>query len=207
MPSRPRCSCSICLRRQMLRWVCTNLPTHMIQIRLLARSMPVGPPTLVAGHVEPLFRAMLLLRSAQRTPHTRIASNLELRGAVVQKVLIVDDSKLARMAVRRVLTGLRPSWVSSEAASVDEALASIRKGSPDFVLLDYNMPGKDGLALAIELRGLDPQIPVAVISANHQVEVVHRVRAAGAAFIPKPLTEQALDDFLSGAARASGGCP
>jgi len=124
---------------------------------------------------------------------------------VVQKVLIVDDSKLARMAVRRVLTGLHPSWVSKEAASADEALASIREDSPDFVLLDYNMPGKDGLALVIELRGLGAEIPVAVISANHQLEVVHRVQAAGATFIPKPLTEHALGDFLGGASASRGG--
>ena len=54
--------------------------------------------------------------------------------------------------------------------------------SPDFVLLDFNMPGKDGLTLAEELRSLDPQLHVAVISANHQVEVVNRAQAAGACF-------------------------
>jgi CheY-like chemotaxis protein len=122
---------------------------------------------------------------------------------VIHNVLIVDDSKLARMAVRRVLSSLHPEWASREAASADEALASIREDSPDFVLLDYNMPGKDGLVLAAELRELNPGINVAVVSANQQMEVIHRVRAAGATFLAKPLTEKALGDFLSEAANQS----
>jgi CheY-like chemotaxis protein len=65
------------------------------------------------------------------------------------------------------------------------------------VLLDFNMPGKDGLALAEEFRALNPEVKVAVISANHQVEVINRARAAGATFLPKPLTEPMLNEFLS----------
>jgi FixJ family two-component response regulator len=42
-------------------------------------------------------------------------------------------------------------------------------------------------------------MPVAVISANIQVEIVNRASDAGAAFLPKPLTEQALAAFLSDA--------
>jgi FixJ family two-component response regulator len=67
------------------------------------------------------------------------------------------------------------------------------------VLVDYNMPGKDGLTLAAELRELNARIGVAVISANHQVEVIDRARASGATFIRKPLTETALAEFLSAA--------
>jgi CheY-like chemotaxis protein len=110
--------------------------------------------------------------------------------------LIVDDSKLARMAVARVLQGLHPDWKSIEAANSEQALVCVQQESPDFVLLDFNMPGKDGLALAEELRTLMPQLRVAVVSANHQVEVIERAHAAGATFLRKPLTEQALADFL-----------
>ncbi len=122
---------------------------------------------------------------------------------MTRKVLIVDDSKLARMSVAKVLKALHPDWVMVEAGDATQALASMDRESPDFVLLDYNMPGKDGLALAAELRELKPRIGVAVISANHQVEVIERARAAGAAFIRKPLTEQALADFFNGASSQS----
>jgi CheY-like chemotaxis protein len=116
---------------------------------------------------------------------------------VSRKVLIVDDSKLARMAVVRVLSGLHSDWSTEEAANADQALASFKQNTPDFVLLDFNMPGKDGLALAEELRELNPKVSVAVISANHQIEVVDRARAAGATFLPKPLTEKTLSEFLN----------
>lgn len=114
-----------------------------------------------------------------------------------RKVLIVDDSKLARMAVSKILNTLRPGWASLEASNADQALACVKAESPDFVLVDFNMPGKDGLALAAELRDLDPKLNVAVISANHQLEVVNRAQAVGATFLRKPLTEEALVDFLA----------
>lgn len=117
------------------------------------------------------------------------------------KVLIVDDSKLARMAVIKALNALHPDWSRVEAANADDALTALAKDAPDLALLDFNMPGRDGLELAVELRKLKPGMPVAVISANHQQEVINRARDAGASFLPKPLTEQALGEFLDSAAR------
>jgi len=115
------------------------------------------------------------------------------------KVLIVDDSKLARMAVVKALNALHPDWPRSEAGNADEALERIDQESPDIVLVDFNMPGKDGLSFAAEVRQRDPRLIVAVISANRQAEVIDRARAAGAAFLAKPLTEQALGDFFESA--------
>jgi CheY-like chemotaxis protein len=112
-------------------------------------------------------------------------------------VLIVDDSKLARMAVVKALNSLHPDWKRVEAGNADEALEQLKQHAPEFVLLDFNMPGKDGLTLAKEIQELDPGISVAVISANRQVEVINRALAAGAAFLPKPLTEKVLGDFLT----------
>ncbi len=114
-------------------------------------------------------------------------------------VLIVDDSKLARMSVAKVLSTLHPDWKRIEAANATEALAQTKELSPEIVLVDFNMPGKDGVTLAAELRVLDPRISVAVISANRQVEVIKRTQAAGATFLPKPVTETSLADFLSSA--------
>lgn len=114
-------------------------------------------------------------------------------------VLIVDDSKLARMSVAKVLSTLHPDWKRIEAANAIEALERTKELAPEVVLVDFNMPGKDGVTLAAELRALDPRISVAVISANRQVEVIKRTQAAGATFLPKPVTESALADFLASA--------
>ncbi len=115
------------------------------------------------------------------------------------KVLVVDDSKLARMAVAKALGAIHPDWTRIEASNADEALARVKDAAPDIAVFDFNMPGRDGLALAAEVRGLNPTMPVAIISANHQQEVVDRALALGAVFLTKPLTEPALRDFLQSA--------
>ena len=51
-------------------------------------------------------------------------------GNMAFKVLVVDDSKLARMAVAKALGGLRPDWTRVEAANADEALAALQEQSP-----------------------------------------------------------------------------
>jgi DNA-binding NarL/FixJ family response regulator len=117
-------------------------------------------------------------------------------------LLIVDDSKLARMSVAKSLKTLYPDWTRAEAASADEALALARQSSFDVALLDFNMPGRDGLQLAAELKAIQPSMRLAVVSANHQDEIIARAKAVGAAFLPKPLTEQALAEFLKGALAA-----
>ena len=126
---------------------------------------------------------------------------------MTQTVLIVDDSKLARMSVAKVLSTLYPDWKRIEATNAAEALQQTRELSPEIVLVDFNMPGKDGVTLAAELRTLDPRIRVAVISANRQVEVIRRTQAAGATFLPKPVTESALADFLSSAVERKADAP
>ena len=115
-------------------------------------------------------------------------------------VLIVDDSKLARMAVAKLLSSLRPDWTRVEASNADEAMAAASPDSVDVIMIDYNMPGRDGLALAGDLRRLYPAMPIAVVSANLQQEVVGRAREVGATFLSKPLTEDSLKQFVDDAA-------
>jgi len=115
------------------------------------------------------------------------------------KVLVVDDSKLARMALAKALDAVHPDWTRVEAVNADEAIAQVRNAAPDIAVFDFNMPGRDGLALAAEVRALRPSMPVAIISANHQREVIDRANAIGAVFLSKPLTAQALREFLQNA--------
>ncbi|KMO11118.1 response regulator transcription factor [Methylobacterium platani] len=114
-------------------------------------------------------------------------------------VLVVDDSKLARAVALRLLRQLRPDWSLREAANADEALAVAGAEPVDVALLDFNMPGKDGLALAEELRAAKADMPIAVISANIQDEVIARARQLDATFMAKPLNGEALAGFLAGA--------
>lgn len=120
------------------------------------------------------------------------------------QVLIVDDSKLARMAIAKAMNNLHPDWTRVEANNADDAVALARQQSFDIALLDFNMPGRDGLQLAAELRDLTPGISLAVISANHQTEIVSQAHDVGAIFLPKPLTEQALGQFLTQVQQSKG---
>jgi CheY-like chemotaxis protein len=115
-------------------------------------------------------------------------------------VLLVDDSKLARIVAARALAAVQPDWTKVEAANADEALSVATQTPVDVALLDFNMPGRDGLELAAELRARYPDMPIAVVTANVQDEVVERARAVKAAFVPKPVDEAGLRPFLEGAA-------
>ena len=115
-------------------------------------------------------------------------------------VLIVDDSKLARLVAAKLLRQLKPDWEVAEAANADAAMTVMDERQVDVALLDFNMPGKDGLELATDLRASRAHMPIAVVSANIQDEIIARARSVDATFLPKPLTEEALAGFLSGAA-------
>lgn len=115
-------------------------------------------------------------------------------------ILIVDDSKLARIVMSKAITALQPEWARVEAGSADEAMAIVEKQTVDVAVLDFNMPGRDGLVLAAELRARFPEMSIAVATANVQDEVVAGTRAANATFINKPVTEDGMRGFLSGAA-------
>jgi YesN/AraC family two-component response regulator len=115
--------------------------------------------------------------------------------------LIVDDSKLARMAAAKALKNLYSDWERVEAANGDEAISLVRETPFDIAVLDFNMPGRDGLQLAAEILALRPSTPLAIVSANHQAEIVAQAKGIGAEFLTKPLNEQALGAFLEGAVR------
>ena len=114
------------------------------------------------------------------------------------KVLVVDDSKLARMVMASSFRRLRPDWELVEATGGDEALSAVGAGV-DIALVDFNMPGIDGLELVAKIRANHPAMPIALVSANLQDEIISRARELKAAFIAKPLTDEALGAFLSGA--------
>jgi CheY-like chemotaxis protein len=116
------------------------------------------------------------------------------------RILIVDDSKLARMVMMSSLRRIRPDWDVVEATSAQEALEATAKGAFDIALVDFNMPDMDGLELISTMRQTDKAIPIAVVSANLQDEIISRARELNAAFVAKPLTDEALGAFLSGAA-------
>lgn len=115
-------------------------------------------------------------------------------------ILIVDDSKLARIVASKALAELQPDWQKVEAGNAAQALEIVASQQIDLAVIDFNMTPKDGLELATELRALHPDMPLAIITANIQDEIVARAREVGAAFVPKPVTTESFEGFLAGAA-------
>jgi two-component system LytT family response regulator len=68
------------------------------------------------------------------------------------KALIIDDERIARRELRRLLVGHSEIDIVGEAASGDEALVLIHKHDPDLLFLDIQMPGMTGFDLLDRLR-------------------------------------------------------
>jgi two-component system chemotaxis response regulator CheY len=101
------------------------------------------------------------------------------------RVLIVDDSALARRNLRQILES-----ANCEVAEAEDGLSALERyfiEKPDVVLLDLVMRGMYGLDVLEKLRQLDPLAKVVVVSADVQISSQQLVDKAGAkAFITKP---------------------
>ncbi|HYH20338.1 MAG TPA: response regulator [Azospirillum sp.] len=114
-----------------------------------------------------------------------------------KNVIIVDDSKLSRMHLRGIVLRHRPEWTVSEAANALELFQELDKGNIHIAIIDYNMPGMNGLDAAMEVRQRHPDVHIAMVTANAQDAVVAGIRALGAAFLPKPVDEEQIKHFLA----------
>uniref|UniRef100_UPI004048A945 LytR/AlgR family response regulator transcription factor n=1 Tax=Roseivirga sp. TaxID=1964215 RepID=UPI004048A945 len=68
------------------------------------------------------------------------------------KTLVIDDSRLARNELKRLLAEFDNVQVVGEAASVEEAIEKIAELKPDLIFLDIQMPGKTGFDLLEQLE-------------------------------------------------------
>lgn len=105
------------------------------------------------------------------------------------RVLIVDDSALARRNLRQILES-----ANCEVAEAEDGLSALERyflEKPDVVLLDLVMRGMYGLDVLEKLRQLDPEAKVVVVSADVQISSQQLVDQAGAmAFITKPFDRE-----------------
>lgn len=116
---------------------------------------------------------------------------------VSRTVIIVDDSKLSRMHLRGLVLRHRPDWTVKEAGSGDELFSTLAEGPIHIAIIDYNMPGMNGLEVAAELKRRQDDAHVAVVTANAQDSVIAGIRELHAAFLPKPVDEEQVARFLA----------
>ncbi len=106
-----------------------------------------------------------------------------------RNILLADDEASVRKLVARVLESADYGVVT--AANGQEALAKYRARRPCLVVLDLKMPDQDGWQTFEEMRRVDPQVPVVVITAwPNQAE--QAARRGMDALLEKPLDMQLL---------------
>ncbi|MGZ8900887.1 MAG: response regulator [Limisphaerales bacterium] len=112
------------------------------------------------------------------------------------KILVVDDSGLARRMSRQLLEDL--GHVVEEAADGAQALERYVLNRHDVVLLDMVMHGMYGLEVLSKLRELNPKLPVIIVTADIQKSTREQVQSAGAvAIVNKPLNKAELGSVLN----------
>ena len=120
------------------------------------------------------------------------------------KILIADDHPLFREAIHNVIADGFPDSTVMETCDLDSALVITREHDDlDLILLDLNMPGMHGLNGLINLRNECPTIPVVIVSAEEDKQIVLQAITCGAVgFItkssPRAQMTEAIVQILNG---------
>jgi two-component system nitrate/nitrite response regulator NarL len=95
-------------------------------------------------------------------------------------VLLVDDHPFVREGIRSFLAEAPGCVIAGEAGSGEEAIQLAEKLQPNFILLDINMPGANGLEIIGKLRRLLPDAKILVLTVHNSREYVLHVARSGA---------------------------
>jgi two-component system, NarL family, nitrate/nitrite response regulator NarL len=124
------------------------------------------------------------------------------------RVVVADDHPLYRDGVVRALAGSGQVEVVAEAGDGAAALAAIEKHRPDVALLDYKLPGLDGVRVAHAVLRDGLPTRVLLLSAFTESGVVYKALEEGAAgFIPKEARREQIVDAVLACARGENVVP
>jgi two-component system invasion response regulator UvrY len=115
------------------------------------------------------------------------------------RVLIADDHAIVRQGLKQIVADNADILVAGEASSGQQVLDMVSKNDYDVVVLDITMPGRSGLEVLKELKGLRPKLPVLILSIHPEEQYAVRVIKAGAAGY---LTKECAPDELIAAIRS-----
>lgn len=111
-------------------------------------------------------------------------------------LIIIDDERSARELLRQLLADMPEVHIQGEAGSVDEAFPMILKSRPDLLLLDIQMPGKDGFVLVEKLLQHGVNVELIFVTA-HEMYAIRAIRASAFDYLLKPVKKKDLAASLS----------
>ena len=121
------------------------------------------------------------------------------------RVLIVDDEPLARMRLATLLGECEGAELAGSVGDGEAALAALGELQPDLLLLDINMPGLDGMALAARLAGRTrPQVVFCTAYENH---ALHAFELDAVDYLLKPVRLERLREALQRARKRLAEAP
>ncbi|EHR69667.1 response regulator containing a CheY-like receiver domain and an HTH DNA-binding domain [Burkholderiales bacterium JOSHI_001] len=97
------------------------------------------------------------------------------------RVLVCDDHRIVRQGIQQMLADAGDLALAGEAANGPDAIARVREGGIDVVLLDIAMPQRDGLDVLKQLKGEFPKLPVLMLSTYPDRQYAVRCLKLGAA--------------------------
>lgn len=95
------------------------------------------------------------------------------------RFLIVDDSELVRKSLRTVLQA-NPDWeICGEAGDGETAIELFRELHPNIVILDFQMPGINGIETASRMSQIAPAVPIVLFTQHASSDLERHAREAG----------------------------
>jgi len=120
------------------------------------------------------------------------------------KALVVDDERLARAELRRLLAEVDTIEIVGEAANADAAREQIAKVSPDLIFIDVQMPGETGLQF---LETLDPPAPHVIFTTAYDEFAVKAFELNALDYLMKPVDPARLQSAVARLPRDAGEGP
>ncbi len=117
-----------------------------------------------------------------------------------KKALIVDDSSLARMMIRKFFADGFKDWELLEAKDAQDALEKSEGVFFHLALIDFNMPGMNGIDLAEKMMERQPGLAIYLVTANIQERMQLRAQSMGIGFIRKPIDLVKITSAMQGLA-------
>lgn len=96
-------------------------------------------------------------------------------------ILIVDDHAIVRKGLRQIISEEYPNATIAEADDTESMIAEVVKSDWDVIICDINMPGRSGIEGLKQIKEINPEIPVLIMSMHSEDQYALRVLKSGAA--------------------------